>query len=51
MASILYSLITNDQSPSPLAEVALAEGNFPVIAQKLIPKIPKENSVSYSYQK
>jgi hypothetical protein len=49
MASIIYCLVANDTSPTPLVEVSLAEGNFPLIAIKLLSKIKPNTSISYSY--
>lgn len=50
MASIIYAVIASDSNPTPLAEIALAEGNFNVIAQKILQKIRKGTSTSYVYE-
>jgi vesicle-associated membrane protein 7 len=50
MASIIYSVIASDSNTTPLAEVALAEGNFNLIAQKILQKIRKGTSTSYVYE-
>mmetsp|Transcript_2932 Transcript_2932/g.4554 ORF Transcript_2932/g.4554 Transcript_2932/m.4554 type:complete len:222 (+) Transcript_2932:22-687(+) len=50
MSSIIYSLVANDASSTPLAEVSLAEGNFSLMALKLLKRVKKEASISYSYQ-
>lgn len=50
MAQIIYALVANDGSTTPLAEVALAGGNFSVIAVKILGKIRQNASVSYSYE-
>jgi vesicle-associated membrane protein 7 len=50
MASIIYSVIAADALPTPLAEAALAEGNFGMLALKLLAKIKKNTSASYVYE-
>ena len=50
MASIIYAVIASDSNPTPLAEVSLAEGNFGMLALKLLTKIRKDNSASYVYE-
>jgi vesicle-associated membrane protein 7 len=50
MASIIYCLIANEISPTPLVEVSMAGGNFPQIAVKLLSKIKPNTSISYSYE-
>ena len=50
MVSIFYCLIANDTSYSTIVDVSFAEGNFHSVAQRLLPKIPKDNSSSYSYE-
>ena len=50
MASIIYCLIANESSTTPLVEVSMAEGNFPQIAVKLLGKIKPNTSISYSYE-
>ena len=49
MAQILFCSISNQSSETPLVEVALANGNFNLIALKLIQKCREERvSVDYS---
>jgi vesicle-associated membrane protein 7 len=48
MSSLIYTLIANKLSP--LAEVALAEGNFQLMALKLLAKTLPDTSVAYSYE-
>mmetsp|Transcript_18667 Transcript_18667/g.33756 ORF Transcript_18667/g.33756 Transcript_18667/m.33756 type:complete len:220 (+) Transcript_18667:685-1344(+) len=48
MSTILYAIVAKDQSP--LAEVALAQGNFQTMAMKLLTKVRPDTSVSYSYE-
>ena len=50
MACIIYCLIANESNPTPLVEVAMADGNFPLIAVKLLSKIKPNTSISYSYE-
>ena len=50
MASIIYSVIASDNNPTPLAEASLAEGNFSMLALKLLSKIKKNSSASYVYE-
>ena len=50
MASIIYAVVASDSNTTPLAEVALAEGNFNLIAQKILSKIRKGTSTSYVYE-
>lgn len=50
MSAIIYFLIANNSSTAPIVEVTLAEGNFQVIAQKLLRKLPRDTSTSYSYE-
>ena len=50
MASIIYCLIANENSTTPLVEVSMADGNFPQIAVKLLSKIKPNTSISYSYE-
>lgn len=50
MASIIYALVANDESFTPLAEVALAEGNFQLMAVKLLTKVEKNASRSFTYE-
>ncbi|OMJ77094.1 hypothetical protein SteCoe_23364 [Stentor coeruleus] len=50
MASILYSIVASDTSSTPLAEASLAEGNFNLLALKLLTKVRKNSSVSYVYE-
>jgi vesicle-associated membrane protein 7 len=50
MASIIYSVIALDNNPTPLAEASLAEGNFNMLALKLLTKIKKNTSASYVYE-
>jgi vesicle-associated membrane protein 7 len=47
MSSLIYTLIANKLSP--LAEVALADGNFQLMALKLLAKTKPDTSVAYSY--
>lgn len=49
-SSIIYALVANDSNSTPLAEVALAEGNFQLMAIKLLQKIKPNSSLSYSYE-
>jgi vesicle-associated membrane protein 7 len=49
-SSIIYCVISGDSSTTPLAEVALAEGNFNLIAQKILQKIKRGSSASYVYE-
>lgn len=48
MSAILYALVANQQSP--LSEVSLAQGNFQLMAMKLLTKVRPDTSVSYSYE-
>ena len=50
MASIIYSLIASDSNSTPLAEASLAEGNFNMLALKLLSKVKKNASASYVYE-
>ena len=50
MASIIYSVIASDNSSTPLAEVSQAEGNFNLVAQKILKKIRIGSSASYVYE-
>ena len=50
MASIIYSLIASGSNTTPLAEASLADGNFSLLAVKLLSKIKKNTSVSYIYE-
>ena len=50
MASIIYCLVANDQSTTPLVEVSMEQGNFSQIAVKMLAKIKPNTSVSYSYK-
>ena len=50
MASIIYSLVAKDESSTPLAEVALAEGNFQLLAVRLLEKVRPNTSISYTYE-
>jgi hypothetical protein len=50
MASIIYCLIANDSSPTPIVEVSMADGNFPQIAMKLLVKTSPNTSITYSYE-
>ena len=50
MSSIIYCVIAGDSSSVPLAEMAMAEGNFDLIAQKILQKIKKGTSASYVYE-
>ena len=50
MASIIYSVIAGDSNSTPLAEVAMAEGNFNLVAQKILQKIRRGTSASYVYE-
>lgn len=50
MSTIIYALIARDDNRSPLVEVALAEGNFPQMALKLLPKVREGASMSYTYE-
>ncbi|CAG9322622.1 unnamed protein product [Blepharisma stoltei] len=49
-SSIIYALVANDNNPTPLAEVSLAEGNFQLMALKILQKIKPNSSISYSYE-
>ena len=49
MASIIYALIANENSSTPLAEIALASGNFQLMALKLLDKCRGETNSSKSY--
>ncbi|CAG9326729.1 unnamed protein product [Blepharisma stoltei] len=50
MASIIYTLVASDDSTTPLAEVAVAEGNFQLLALKLLAKVKRNSSASYAYE-
>lgn len=50
MESIIYTVIASDSNPTPLCEVSSAEGNFNLIAQKILQKIRKGSSASYVYE-
>lgn len=50
MASIIYAVIASDSNPTPLAEASLADGNFNMLALKLLAKIKKDHSASYVYE-
>lgn len=50
MSSIIYALVARDGNNTPLAEVALAEGNFPQMALRLLTKVRLEASMSYTYE-
>ena len=50
MASIIYSVIALDSNATPVAEASLAEGNFNMLALKLLSKIKKNSSASYVYE-
>lgn len=50
MASIIYALVANNGSNTPLAEIALAEGNFQLMALKLLAKVEKGASKSFTYE-
>ena len=50
MASIIYSVIASDTNPTPIVEVSLAEGNFNLLALKLLSKVKKNSSASYVYE-
>lgn len=47
---IIYALVARDGSNTPLVEVALAEGNFPQMALKLLSKVRLNASMSYTYE-
>ena len=49
MSSIIYTLIGNESSPTPLAEISLAGGNFHLMAIKLLDKCKGEVNISRSY--
>ena len=49
MASIIYILIGNDSSTTPIAEISLASGNFQLMALKLLEKCRGETNISKSY--
>ena len=53
MSGILYTLISNETSQTPLGEISLASGNFHMMALKILEKIKHETntSKSYSYEK
>ena len=50
MSNIIYCVIAGDSSSVPLAETSMAEGNFNLIAQKILQKIKKGTSASYVYE-
>ena len=50
MASIIYALIASDSNTTPLVEASLAEGNFSMLALKLLSKLKKNTSASYVYE-
>ena len=50
MSSIIYALVARDGNNTPLAEVALAEGNFPQMALRLLTKVRLDASMSYTYE-
>ena len=50
MASIIYCVIAGDNNSTPLAELALAEGNFSLVSQKILQKIRRGTSASYVYE-
>lgn len=50
MSAILYAMIANELSEVPLVEVTIAEGNFNLMAMKLLSKLRKNASTSYTYE-
>ena len=50
MASLLYAVIANETSPTPLVEVSLAKGNFNLVALQLLRQVKPNTSMSYNYQ-
>ena len=50
MSSIIYALVARDGNNTPLVEAALAEGNFPQMALKLLTKVRINASMSYTYE-
>ena len=50
MSSIIYALVARDGNNVPLVEAALAEGNFPQMALKLLTKVKLNASMSYTYE-
>jgi vesicle-associated membrane protein 7 len=53
MTGIIYTLISSETSATPLGEVALASGNFHMMALKILEKIKHDtnSSKSFSYEK
>jgi len=50
MSAILYAMIANEQSTIPLVEASIAEGNFNLMAVKLLSKLRRNASTSYTYE-
>ena len=50
MASIIYCVVASDNNSTPLAELALAEGNFNLVSQKILQKISRGTTISYIYE-
>lgn len=53
MTGIIYTLISSENSQTPLGEVSLASGNFHMMALKILEKIKHDtnSSKSFSYEK
>jgi Synaptobrevin/VAMP-like protein len=50
MARIIYTVIANNISTTPLAEISLASGNFQVTALRLLEKMKAEEDTSKVYE-
>jgi len=50
MAALLYAVIANETSPTPLVEVSLVSGNFNLVCLQLIKTLRPNSSMSYNYE-
>lgn len=50
MASLLYAVIANSTSPTPLVEVSRASGTFNLVALQLMKVLRANSSMSYNYE-
>ena len=49
MKGLLYLLISNDSSPSPIGQVSLASGNLQLLSLKILEKLKNEKNTSKAY--
>lgn len=49
MEGLIYAMVSNDKSTSPLGEVSLANGNFQLLALKILSKCKNDTNISKSF--